>query len=116
MFEYSKESAAYLAQLNGIEFICEEPSEELEETARKLAELYEDRLPALAEFILEEMETDGLDFGPLTVSELMDALGKPQIDLDTSVVHYLEQTLDDHIFDVEFDGDLEEFLIFTLDG
>ena len=74
MFEYSKEDAAYLAQLNGIEFICEEPSEELEETARKLAELYEDRLPALAEFILEEMETDGLDFGPLTVSELMDAL------------------------------------------
>ena len=116
MFEYSKEDAAYLAQLNGIEFICEEPSEELEETARKLAELYEDRLPALAEFILEEMETDGLDFGPLTVSELMDALGKPQIDLDTSVVHYLEQTLDYHIFDVEFDGDLEEFLIFTMDG
>ena len=109
MFEYSKEDAAYLAQLNGIEFICEEPSEELEETARKLAELYEDRLPALAEFMLEEMETDGLDFGPLTDSE-------PQIDLDTSVVHYLEQTLDDHIFDVEFDGDLEEFLIFTLDG
>ena len=102
--------------MNGIEFICEEPSEELEETAKRLAEVYEDRLPALAEFILEEMETDGLDFGPLTVPELTAALGKPQIDLDTSVIHYMEQTLDDHVFDVEYDGDLEEFLIFTLDG
>ena len=116
MFKYSEESAAYLAELNGIEFLCEEPSEELEAAAKRLAACYEDRLPALAEFILEEMETDGLDFGPLTVSELTGALGKPQIDLDTSVVHYLEQTLDGHIFDVEFEGDLEEFLIFTLDG
>ena len=38
------------------------------------------------------------------------------IDLDTSVIHYMEQTLDGHIFDVEYDGDLEEFLVFTLDG
>ena len=116
MFHYSEEDGAYLAELNGIEFLCTEPSEELEETAKRLAEVYEDRLPALAEFILEEMETDGLDFGPLTVPELTAALGKPQIDLDTSVIHYMEQTLDDHVFDVEYDGDLEEFLIFTLDG
>ena len=116
MFKHDEEWDACLAELNGIEFICEEPSEELEETAKRLAEVYEDRLPALAEFILEELETDGLDFGPLTVPELTAALGKPQIDLDTSVIHYMEQTLDDHVFDVEYDGDLEEFLIFTLDG
>lgn len=116
MFKHDEEWDAWLAELNGIEFICEEPSEELEETAKRLAEVYEDRLPALAEFILEEMETDGLDFGPLTVPELTAALGKPQIDLDTSVIHYMEQTLDGHVFDVEYDGDLEEFLIFTLDG
>lgn len=116
MFKHDEEWDAWLAELNRIEFICEEPSEELEETAKRLAEVYEDRLPALAEFILEEMETDGLDFGPLTVPELTAALGKPQIDLDTSVIHYMEQTLDGHVFDVEYDGDLEEFLIFTLDG
>ena len=116
MFHYSEESGAYVAELNEVEFICEEPSGELEAAAQRLAEVYRDRLPALAEFILEEMETDGLDFGPLTASQLMEALGKPQIDLDTDVIHYLEQTLDDHIFDVEFEGNLEEFLIFTLDG
>ena len=116
MFKYSEEDGAHLAELNGIEFVCEEPSGELEEQARKLANLYKDRLTALAEFILEEMETDGLDFGPLTASKLIDALGKPQIDLDQSVLRYLEQTLDDHIFEVEFEGDLEEFLVFTIDG
>ena len=116
MFKYSEEWASYLAELNGVEFICEEPSEELEAAAKRLAEGYQDRLPALAAFILEEMETDGLGFGPLTVPELIAALGKPQIDLDQSVIHYMEQTLDDHIFDVEYEGDLEEFLVFTLDG
>ena len=116
MFKHDEEWDAYLAELNGIEFICEEPSEELEETAKRLAEVYEARLPDLAAFILEEMETDGLGFGPLTVPELTAALGEPQIDLDTSVIHYMEQTLDGHIFDVEYEGDLEEFLVFTLDG
>ncbi|MDE6454670.1 MAG: hypothetical protein K2L38_01880 [Dysosmobacter sp.] len=116
MFKYSEEDGAYLAELSGVEFICEEPSGELEEQARELADLYEDRLIALAEFILEEMETDGLDFGPLTASGLIEALGKPQIDLDQSVLRYLEQTLDDHIFEVEFEGDLEEFLVFSIDG
>ena len=116
MFKHDEEWDARMAELNGIEFICEEPSEELEETAKRLAEVYEDRLPALAEFILEEMETDGLGFGPLTVPELIEALGKPQIELDAGVIHYLEQTLDGHIFDGEYDGDLEEFLVFTLDG
>ena len=116
MFHYSEEDGAYLAEEKGIEFICEELSEETEAAARALAEVYEDRLPALADFVLEEMEADGLDFGPLTASQLIEALGKPQIDLDIRVIHYLEQTLDDHIFDVEFKGNLEEFLAFTLDG
>ncbi len=118
MFKYSEEDSAYLAELNGIEFICEEPSGELEELAKRLAKRYEERLPALADFILEEMEADGLipAYGPLSAKELAAALGKPQIDLDQSAVHYLEQTLDGHIFDVEFAGDLEEFLIFTIDG
>ena len=116
MFKHDEEWDAYLAELNGIEFICEKPSGELEAAAKRLAECYEDRLPDLAEFILEEMETDGLGFGPLTVPELTAALGMPQIDLDASVIHYMEQTLDGHIFDVEFEGNLDEFLVFTLDG
>ncbi|MEY8387646.1 hypothetical protein AALC17_10185 [Oscillospiraceae bacterium 38-13] len=116
MFKYSEETGAYLAELNGVEFVCEDPSEEFEALAETLADCYEDRLPALAEFILEEMENDGLGYGPLTAPQLIAALGKPQIDLDQNAVRYMEHTLDDHIFEVEFDGDLKEFLVFTIDG
>ncbi len=113
MFHYSEEDGAYLAELDGIEFTCEEPSEECEALARVLAGRYEERLPDLAEFILEEA---GGIFGPLTAEELTIHLGKPQIDLDRSCVTYLEQDLDDHILEVEFEGELEEFLYFTMDG
>jgi len=113
VFHYSDENGAYLAELDGIEFTCEEPSEEYEALARALADRYEERLPDLAEFMLGEM--DGT-FGPLTAEELAARLGTPQIDLDRSCVTYLEQDLDHHILEVEFEGELEEFLYFTMDG
>jgi len=113
MFHYSEEDGAYLAELDELEFICEEPSEECEAQAKALAVCYEERLPDLAAFMLEEM--DGV-LGPLTAEELTAHLGKPQIDLDRSCVTYLEQDLDDHILEVEFEGELEEFLYFTMDG
>ena len=53
----------------------------------------------------------------LSAGQLMAALGKPQIDLDRNVITYLEHTLDDvHIFEVEFQGMLEEFLYVSIDG
>lgn len=114
MFKYDEENAVYLAELNGIEFVCEEPSEELEELAEELAECYKERLPEIAAYILTELEQV---FADLTAEKLTAALGKPQIDLDSCVITYLEQTLDEsHIFDVEFDGALEEFLEFSMDG
>ena len=114
MFKYSEEDGAHLAELNGMEFVCEEPSGELEKLARELADCYEDRLPEIAAYILPGLE--GL-FGGLTAEELASALGTPEIDLDASVITYLEQTLDEsHIFVLEFDGVLETFLEFTMDG
>ena len=44
MFQYSEEDGVYLAELGGIEFICEKPSGELEEAAKELADCYEDQL------------------------------------------------------------------------
>jgi len=113
MFHYSEEDGVYLAELDGIEFTCEEPSGECEAMAKALAVRYEDRLPDLAEFMLEEM---GGIFGPLTAEELTARLGKPQIDLERNCVTYLEQDLDDHILEVEFEGELEKFLYFSMDG
>lgn len=113
MFEYSEADSAYLAELDGMEFICEKPSEEYEKLAKTLADCYEDRLPDLAEFMLEEL--DGV-YGALTAEEFISQLGRPQFDLDRSCVCYLEHDFDDHILEVEFEGELEEFLIFTMDG
>ena len=113
MFVYSEENGAYTARLNGVEFVCQEPSAELEDLARVLADCYEDRLPDLAEYMAGEL--NGV-FGPLDGEELAQALGRPQIDLDQGVVSYLEQSLDDHVLSVEFEGALEEFLDFSMDG
>lgn len=113
MFRYSQEEGAYLAELNGIEFLCEEPSEELEEEAERLAALYKDCLPGLIRFMLEEL--DGV-YGPLTAEEFTARLGRPQIDLDRSCVVYLEHDFDGHILEVEFEGELEEFLYLSMNG
>lgn len=114
MFQYSEEDGVYLAELGGIEFICEKPSGELEEAAKELADCYEDQLPEVAAYILPEL-TEA--FEGLTAERLLAALGKPQIDLDAGTITYLEQALDEsHIFVLEFDGALEEFLEFSMDG
>ena len=113
MFQYSEEYGAYLAELDGMEFICEEPSEEYEEQAKALAACYEERLTDLSEFMLEEL--DGV-YGLLTADEFASGLGRPQFDLDRNCVTFLEHDFDDHILEVEYEGQLEEFLILTMDG
>ncbi len=113
MFHYSEEAEAYLAELNGVKFLCEEPSEELTEWAEILAANYKERLPVLAAFMRKEL--DGV-YGPLTAEELAAGLGRPQIDLERSCVTYLDQKFDDHILEVEFEGDLETFLYLSTDG
>lgn len=113
MFHYSEEYEAYLAEQDGIEFLCEEPAPEYTAWMERLAERYKERLPELAAFMLEEL--DGI-YGPLTAEEFIPQLGRPQIDLERSAVRYLEHDFDDHILEVEFEGDLEEFLYFAMDG
>lgn len=113
MFHYSKEDRAYLAEINGVELICETPGKEREEQAEVLAARYESCLLGLARFMLDEL--DGL-YGPLTVREFIARLGRPQINLDESVIRFLEHDFDDHILEVPFEGELEEFLVLTMDG
>lgn len=114
LFTFSEEEQAYTARIDSVEFICEEVQEGYEETAREIAEVYEDKLPELAEFILADI---GDIFGDITVQELAEALGTPQIDLDRETVTYLDHTLDDtHIIDVEYEGILEELLEVSING
>ena len=56
-------------------------------------------------------------FGVSDVDIIKKALGKPQIDLDSSVIVYCEQTLDDvHIISVEFGGLFTDFYYASIDG
>ena len=97
-----------------MEFVCEDVTPEFEKDAPALAKAYQDKLPQIAAFLMDDV-TDM--FGDITEEELADALGVPQIDLDRGTITYLEHTLDDsHIIEVEYGGLLEEFFEVTIDG
>ena len=114
LFNFNEEEQGYTAEINKVRFICEEVQDGYEDTAREIAEVYDDKLAELAEFILADVEDI---FGDITVEEVMDSLGTPEIDLDRETVTYLEQKLDDmHIIEVEYEGILEDFLGVSLDG
>lgn len=113
-FSFDEEERAYTAEINKVRFICEEVQEDYEDTARDIAEVYEDKLPELADFILSDV---GDIFGDITVEDVEDALGTPLIDLDRETVTYTDHTLDDmHIIEVEYEGILDDFLGVSVDG
>ena len=114
MFKYSKEHNGYVAKIGSVSFLCEEVSDEMEEQAMRLAECYEEKLPEIIDFILPELEDV---FGELTSEEVEEALGSPLVDLDTEMIMYLEQTLDElHEIDVEYGGDFDEIYNVSIDG
>lgn len=105
----------YEAEINGIKFICENADDTIENTAAEIAEVYESRLDDIAQFMIDEGISDL--FGELSAEKIIRSLGKPVIYLDSSLVTYPEQTLDDiHIIEFEFDGLLDEFSYLSIDG
>ena len=114
LFNFDEEERAYTAEIDSVRFICEEVKDGYEETAREIAEVYEDKLPELANFIASDVEDI---FDDLTPDDIMDALGTPLIDLDRETVTYLDHTLDDmHIIEVEYEGILDDLLGVSVDG
>lgn len=105
----------YEAEINGIQFVCESPQEDYEETAVKIAEVYESKLNNIAQFMIDEGITDF--YGELTPQEIIDSLGTPIIDLERYVVAYCEHTLDDeHVIEFEYDGILDELFYLSING
>lgn len=114
LFIFDEEEEVYSARVDGVEFICEEATPELEETASALAGVYREKLPRIVAFLMDDVTEM---FGDITEDKLANALGTPQIDLDREVVAYLEHTLDDtHIIEVEYGGMLDEFYGVSIDG
>lgn len=114
MFNFDEEREEYVAELNGVEFICDEPEDGYEEEAQKLSKLYFEKLPEMIEFMLPDLQQV---FGDVDKTKLPQLLGKPTINLSTFQIMYMEQTLDDtHIIEFEYGDDFEEFFYFSIDG
>ena len=114
MFRFDEERDEYVAQLNGVELVCDEPQDGYEEEAQKLSKLYFEKLPEMIEFMLPELQQV---YGEIDKAELPQLLGKPTINLSTFQIMYMEQALDDaHIIEFEYGEDFEEFFYFNIDG
>ena len=114
IFKYDDRHKALIAEINGVRFCCEEEKDGYASQAQELAEVYEEKVPDIVAFILDEVCSM---FGDVSEDDLAEALGTPLIDLYREVVTYLEQTLDDiHIIDVEYGGLLNEFYEVAIDG
>ncbi len=114
MFEFDEERDEYVAELNGVEFVCDEPEDGCEEEAQKLSKLYFEKLPEMLEFMFPELQQV---YGNIDKAKLPQLLGKPTIDLTTYQIMYMEQTLDDtHIIELEYGDDFAEFYCFNIDG
>lgn len=114
MFVYDEKYNEFVAELNGIKFVCEKVEDNYEQLVKDLASTYEAKLPAIVNFLLPDVSEM---FGVSDVAIIQSSLGKPQIDLDKSMIIYCEQTLDDvHIVSVEFGGLFTEFYYSSIDG
>ena len=114
MFKFDEERDEYVAELNGVEFVCDEPEDGFEEEAQKLSKLYFEKLPEMLEFMLPELQQV---YGNIDKAKLPQLLGKPTINLTTYQIMYMEQTLDDtHIIEFEYADDFAGFECFNIDG
>jgi len=114
MFKFDEERDEYVAELNGVEFVCDEPQDGDEEEAQRLSKLYFEKLPDIIEFMLPELQQV---YGEVNEAELPQLLGKPTINLVTCQIMYMEQALDDtHIIEFEYSNDFEEFFYLSIEG
>lgn len=114
LFSYDKNQKAFVAEINGVRFCCEEIASEYEAHSKELADIYAKKLPDIVCFMLDEVCSI---YGNVSETQLTQSLGTPLVDLDNNTITYLEQSLDDcHIFELEFGGLFEKFYYFTIDG
>lgn len=114
LFVRSEEYGAFVAEINGVRLLCENPDDFDPDYVQEFVEAYGKQLPELVEFMAEDI----CDFfGEIETDALLGLLGVPTVDLDRDIVTYLDHVLDDvHIIEVEFSGAFEEFYEVIIDG
>lgn len=114
IFEFDEQENGYIAEINYVKFFCRTIKDGYVEKAERLADAYPDQIYQIVEYIADEVRST---FGYMSRDEIAEGLGVPTVNLDTDMISYLEQTLDDcHIIDVEFGGLFDEFYSMSIDG
>ncbi|HFU4500249.1 TPA: hypothetical protein ACGPA6_000059 [Streptococcus suis] len=115
MFQFNSKNNQFEQEINNIIFVTDELFENCEQISQDIALIYESRLPAIAQFLLDE-DIEAF-IGPSEVQMIIAGLGRPIIDISKCLISYCENTLDySHIIDVEFDGILSRFDYMGFDG
>ena len=114
MFTYNDKYDEFYAELNDIKFVCEKVEDNYEQLAEEISNTYESKILDIVNFLLPDINEM---FGVSDIDIIQKVLGKPQIDLDKSMIVYCDQTLDDvHIISVEFVGLFTNFYYTSIDG
>ena len=123
LFTYNEQNKEYVTTLGGIDFISKiAVTPEMTEYAKKLADAYESKLSAIADFMLENEAFNcksGI-FPNISKDTLIVSLNKPTIQLlsdKDGACTYCNHTLDDmHIITFEFSALFDGLCYLSIDG
>lgn len=110
-FIYDEENQCFSMETNHILFSCETYNPLFEDTANRLAEEYENRLPSIAEYIASNIELKKL-YGELTKEEFLKMLEEMTIpwiflkDNNCGTIAYCDE---DYVIEFAFSGNFEQF-------
>lgn len=114
---YNERYCDYRLRYEGLEFCWdEEPSGDYLDTVKVLAKNYHKNIDKIAAFMLEDIQE--MYDESITIDDVKERIGIPQIDPELGTVTYCEQTFDyTHIFCFEFgDDEFEDLDYFAIDG
>ena len=117
-FVYNEEMQCFSKELNDILFSCEVLDSILEIAANRLAEIYESKLPLIAEYIVSNSEFLKV-YGEMSKEELLESLKKMTIpwiflkDNNSGTIAYADS---DYVIEFSFIGDFERFSDLSIDS
>lgn len=123
LFTYKEHDKEYTASIDGIAFTARIPvTPEMTAYAKQLAAAYQSRLPAIADFMLndEAFDRDSGIFPTISKDSLMASLNMPTIQLlsdQDAACAYYDHALDDtHIITFEFSALFDDLCYLSVDG
>ena len=114
---YNERYCDYRLLYEGLESCWDEkPSGDYLDTVKVLAKNYHKNIDKIAAFMLEDIQE--MYDESITIDDVKERIGIPQIDPELGTVTYCEQTFDyTHIFCFEFwDDEFEDLNYFAIDG